>query len=201
MEHEYIMAEELFRTVSPPATAFDSEQLDRFNKVLQLLCTGQRDCIRIFRTLRYTRIRLYALQKILQGAVPAPEQISQLHFLEIAIGYIDTELELLNKYRDATDRNPPEGMLPWTGTLVELVELVYGMQEMGCIGCGDLPINEITAALGRFFGLEIKDSHCYNAYLDMKRRKNDSRTYFLDTRRERRNMRMWRDDEKERKRR
>ena len=35
----------------------------------------------------------------------------------------------------------------------------------------------------------------------MKRRKNDSRTYFLDKMRERLNLRMQRDDEKERERR
>lgn len=42
--------------------------------------------------------------------------------------------------------------------------------------------------------MEIKDRHCYGAYLDMKRRKNESRTYFLDKLCERLNLRMKRDD-------
>lgn len=72
---------------------------------------------------------------------------------------------------------------------------------MRCIDDGDTPINELFALFGGLFGIEIKESHCYNAYTDMKRRKNDSRTYFLDKMRERLNLRMQRDDEKERERR
>ncbi|WP_308573241.1 hypothetical protein [Parabacteroides distasonis] len=45
--------------------------------------------------------------------------------------------------------------------------------------------------------MEIKERNCYDAYLDMKRYKKDSRTYFLDKMRERLNLRKQRDDEKE----
>lgn len=94
-----------------------------------------------------------------------------------------------------------QGDFKWTGTLVELVELVYGLQEMGCINDGETSISELTVYFGRLLGMEIKDSHCYNAYSDMKRRKSESRTYFLDKLRERLNLRMQRDDERELKRR
>ena len=94
-----------------------------------------------------------------------------------------------------------KGGFKWTGTLVELVELVYGLQEMGCINDGETAISELTVYFGRLLGLEVKDSHCYNAYSDMKRRKSESRTYFLDKLRERLNLRMQRDDEKEMQRR
>lgn len=94
-----------------------------------------------------------------------------------------------------------KGGLKWTGSLVELVELVYGLQEMGCINDGCSDIKELTAYFGSLFGLEIKDSHCYNAYSDMKRRKSESRTYFLDKLRERLNLRMQRDDAREMQRR
>ena len=49
--------------------------------------------------------------------------------------------------------------------------------------------------------MDIKERNCYDAYLDMKRHKKDSRTYFLDKMCERLNLRMQRDDEKETKRR
>ena len=94
-----------------------------------------------------------------------------------------------------------KGGFQWTGTLVELVELVYGLQETGCINDGETAISELTVYFGRLLGMEIKDSHCYNAYSDMKRRKSESRTYFLDKLRERLNLRMQRDDERERQRR
>ncbi|WP_416980212.1 RteC domain-containing protein [Alistipes ihumii] len=89
----------------------------------------------------------------------------------------------------------------WTGTLVELVELVYVLQELRCINDGEIAINELAAFFSRIFGLEIKERDCYNTNEDIKRRKNDSRTYFLDKMRECLNLRMQCDDEKEMKRR
>lgn len=86
----------------------------------------------------------------------------------------------------------------WTGNAIELVELVYGLNEMGCINKGEMPINELAAFVGALLDLDIRD--CYSAYTDMKRRKNESRTYFLDKMRERLNKRMQQDDEKEKKR-
>ena len=91
--------------------------------------------------------------------------------------------------------------LKWTGSLVELIEIIYAFDEIKCINDGESSINELTTFFGQLFGIEIKDSACYNAYTDMKRRKNDSRTYFLDKLSQRLNLRMQRDDEKERLRR
>lgn len=181
------------------ATKAVTEELFReFDKALQSFCNEEQDRIVVFRTLRYTRIRLHVLRKHLPEDDASPHN-SQNRFLEIALGYINTELELLA--RDGCRAESPATRMRWTGTLVELVELIYGLQEMRCIDDGDTPINELFALFGGLFGIEIKESHCYNAYTDMKRRKNDSRTYFLDKMRERLNLRMQRDDEKERERR
>ena len=54
------------------------------------------------------------------------------------------------------------------------------------------------ASLQDFRG-RIKD--CYRFYIDIKRRKNESRTYFLDRMQEKLNERMLRDEEMERMRR
>lgn len=91
-----------------------------------------------------------------------------------------------------------KGTYQWTGSAIELVEMVYGLNEMGCLNSGETPIHELAAFMGTLFGVEVRD--CYSAYTDMKRRKNESRTYFLDKMRERLNKRMQQDDEKERKR-
>ena len=53
--------------------------------------------------------------------------------------------------------------------------------------------------LYKIFGVESKD--CYRFYTDIKRRKNESRTYFLDKMQEKLNERMLRDEEQERMRR
>lgn len=87
-----------------------------------------------------------------------------------------------------------KGSYKWTGNTIELVELVYGINEMRSINNGEAPIHELVAFLGAFFCIDIRD--CYSAYSDMKRRKNESRTYFLDKMRERLNKKMEREDEK-----
>ncbi|RXI23165.1 MAG: RteC protein, partial [Candidatus Amulumruptor caecigallinarius] len=53
--------------------------------------------------------------------------------------------------------------------------------------------------LYKIFGVESKD--CYRFYIDIKRRKNESRTYFLDKMQEKLNEKMLRDEEMERMRR
>jgi hypothetical protein len=83
----------------------------------------------------------------------------------------------------------------WTGSTVELVELIYGLTEMKSINNGVIPITELADFISSLFAIEIKD--CYSAYVDMKRRKNDSRTYYLDRMQERLNRRMLLDDERE----
>ena len=92
----------------------------------------------------------------------------------------------------------PSVIYQWTRNQVELVEIIYGLAEMECFNNGEVQINELASYIGKLFGVEIKD--CYHTYIDIKRRKNDSRTYFLDKLRERLNLRMQRDDEKKRKR-
>lgn len=92
-----------------------------------------------------------------------------------------------------------KGSYQWTGNAIELVELAYGLNETGCLNDGETPIHELATFMGALFGIDVRD--CYSAYTDMKRRKNESRTYFLDKMRERLNRRMQQDDERERKRR
>lgn len=89
--------------------------------------------------------------------------------------------------------------LQWTGNVIDLVELIYGIYEMGCINNGEMPLKQLAPLLYRNFGIEAKD--CYRFYTDIKRRKNESRTYFLDKMQEKLNERMLRDEEMERMRR
>lgn len=59
-------------------------------------------------------------------------------------------------------------------------------------------MNELAGFFSEIFGIRLDARNLYDAYADIKHRKNDSRTYFLDKMRERLNLRMQRDDEKER---
>lgn len=98
-------------------------------------------------------------------------------------------------------RQDEAAAMQWTGSTAELVELIYGLDEMKLINGGETGIKELLARFCRMFGVEIKENQCYNTYADIKRRKNESRTYFFDRAAERLNRRMMRDEEAERKRR
>lgn len=89
--------------------------------------------------------------------------------------------------------------LQWTGNAIDLVELIYGINEMGCINNGNMPLKQLAPLLYKIFGVKAKD--CYRLYIDIKRRKNESRTYFLDKMQEKLNEKMLRDEEMERMRR
>ena len=64
---------------------------------------------------------------------------------------------------------------------------------------GNMPLKQLAPLLYKIFGVESKD--CYRFYIDIKRRKNESRTYFLDKMQEKLNEKMLRDEEMERMRR
>ena len=89
--------------------------------------------------------------------------------------------------------------LQWTGNAIDLVELIYGINEMGCINNGEMPLKQLAPLLYQIFGIEAKD--CYRFYIDIKRRKNESRTNFLDRMQKKLNRKILHDEELERMRR
>ena len=99
--------------------------------------------------------------------------------------------------KDDTPADAPP--MRWTGKASDLVELIYGVSEMGCINGGEASLKEIAAYFYKVFGVQAKG--CYNIYNDIKMRKNESRTYFLDRAAEKVNRRMLLDEERERMRR
>lgn len=184
------------RLVESAIKVVSEDLLRDFDDMLRSFCDGEKNRKTIFRILRYVRIRLHVLCE----SVPkedTPENRTQVRFLHIVIGYIDTELDILNHYGDTC----PASNRRWTGATVELVELIYALHEMKRIDDGETAMNELAGFLGGIFGMQIDAQSLYNAYTDIKRRKGESRTYFLDKMREHLNLRMQRDDEKEKARR
>ena len=178
-----------------------TEELFRdFDNTLRTLCDEEDDCKAVFRTLRYARIRLHVLCGCISKE-ETPESHTQIRFLHIVIGYIDTELEILNRYGDTYPLKPHVCKRRWTGAVVELVELIYALHEMKRIDDGEIAMNELAGFFGEWFNIRLDARSLYDAYTDIKRRKGESRTYFLDKLRERLNLRLQRDDEKERERR
>ncbi len=188
------------RLVESAIKAVTEELFRDFDNTLRTLCDEEDDRKPVFRTLRYARIRL----RVLCGYISkeeTPESRTQIRFLHIVIGYIDTELEILNRYGDTYSPKPHVCKRRWTGAVVEIVELIYALHEMKRIDDGEIAMNELAGFFGELFGIRLDARNLYDAYTDIKRRKGDSRTYFLDKLRERLNLRMQCDDEKEQERR
>ena len=188
------------RLVETAIKAVTEELFRDFDNTLRTLCDEEDDRKAVFRTLRYARIRLHVLCGYISKE-EASESDTQIRFLHIVIGYIDTELEILNRYGDTYSPKPHVCKRRWTGAVVEIVELIYALHEMKRIDDGEIAMNELAGFFGELFGIRLDARNLYDAYTDIKRRKGDSRTYFLDKLRERLNLRMQRDDEKEQERR
>lgn len=126
--------------------------------------------------------------------------VARIMAMEMLYAFLSVKrTHLQNRNEDlSTELLKVKGSYKWTGSAIELVEMAYGLNEMGCINNGEIPIHELAAFIGTLLSIDIRD--CYSAYTDMKRRKNESRTYFLDKMRERLNKKMQQDDEKERRR-
>ena len=177
---------EEFKTIISSCSTNEQEQKasENFMKRIIDLCDAEDDAISLFRILRYTRFRLQTLQAVflMDGK---GKNVSEL------LCVIDTELKLLKMRMQgllSTLPVKPTEKLRWTGKATDLVELLYALDTCDCINDGEIGIEELADAFSEIFGIEIKN--CYNVYMNMKRRKDDSRTYFLDELREELNKRM-----------
>ena len=166
------------------------------------LYTDNRNKQDLFFVLTYTEVELQSLSKHNRRNSFKNTELSQnSSCLRKAILFIHNILRNLQMYQQCISlptsnlktTKSSDLKYQWTGSVVEIVELIYGFIEMRSINNGETPITELASFVSEQFGIEIKD--CYSAYVDIKRRKNDSRTYYLDKMRERLNYRMELDDE------
>lgn len=123
-----------------------------------------------------------------------------LTFIRKMLKHLTNQVPLLSSaFTSPKEKAINPTLLRWTGNAVDLVEIIYALDEMHCINEGEVPIGELASFFYTLFGVESKD--CYRFYTDIKHRKNDNRTYFLSKMQEKLNQRMRRDDEKEMQRR
>lgn len=200
MDYQTLTECDFFRFVSQNTEAAKIRiAYDEFSQTIFHSYVEAGNPYRLLFALIYAEVELQSLHDTLSD-----EKDGKAAYLKKALALVRRMLENLQTQvpqLSAIPLNNSPSPFRWTGSLVELIEVIYALDEMGCINDGQNDIKELTAFFGSQLGMEIKDSHCYNAYTDMKRRKSESRTYFLDRMRERLNLRMQRDDTKERARR
>jgi hypothetical protein len=172
-----------------------------FIKTVFDLCTGSVSRYELLFAMTYTETELQSLCECCRLNPDINKESDPcflytrkaLSFIRHTLKHMQTPMSPVSTSENINQ--PPAAPYRWTGSTVELVELIYGLIEMRSIHNGETPIAELANFISLQFGIEIKD--CYSAYVDIKRRKNDSRTYYLDKMRERLNRRMHLDDERE----
>lgn len=174
-----------------------------FIKAIFDLCTGSASKYELLFAMTYTETELQSLCECVRPNTEKNKEFDPCFlYTRKALLFIHRTLANIQRHQmpplSASNNKShvsPLSNYRWTGSAVELVELIYGLVEMRCINNGETPITELANFISTQFGIEIKD--CYSAYVDMKRRKNESRTYYLDKMRERLNRRMNLDDERD----
>ena len=135
------------------------------------VCGCKNGKLTAYATLSFTEIELKSLMKGENGANAC---------IEKAVSLI-AEMQGLVRQMPVEDmkQSAVSGQLKWTGDIVNLVELVYGLVEMGCVNDGNVSIEKLGNALFGLFGLEPKPYS--RAYTTIKRRVKDNggRAYFL----------------------
>lgn len=203
MEHLILTETSFFRQIAECACNGEmQESYNGFIAEVVSLCSGMANPAEIFFALSFAETELQYHK--------AMQDMDNSHgvYVRKALFFVRKMLKHLGtihceqmRLPQATQRKEKAHTPPiqWTGNAIDLVEMIYGINEMGCINDGNIPLKELAPILYSFFGVNSKD--CYRFYTDIKRRKNESRTYFLDRMQEKLNERMRHDDELERMRR
>lgn len=90
-------------------------------------------------------------------------------FLEDKLYYINNNIPIATK----TNTN-----LKWTGSRVDMVELIYALHAQKVFNHGNTDIKELANLFGQVFDINIEEG-IYRSYLDIKARKTE-RTKFLN---------------------
>lgn len=164
-------------------------------KILELCNATDMNFTDMIFTLHHTNIELTALQEITEE-----KNTETLLYIKKAVLFTQTGIDYLNSSQSLENRSSEKPAVvhskikKWSAKIIHLVEIVYALDTMKCVDDGDGTLEELSAYISRHWGVEIKN--CFNAYVDIKKRKGESRTYFLDELSRRLNERMRQDDEK-----
>lgn len=205
MEYLILTETDFFRLIGNPGSTGLGTAYNEFTTTVVSLCKERESVCRTVFALSYAETELQYHDAMQETDSSRSIYVRKaLSFVRKMLKYYQVRLHRggASEGGEKTNQRQEEAAaMRWTGSTAELVELIYGLDEMKLINGGETGIKELLARFCRMFGVEIKENQCYNTYADIKRRKNESRTYFFDRAAERLNRRMMRDEEAERKRR
>lgn len=151
-----------------------------FIQYIYELCSNT-DYYNLFFILHHTEIELECLHRKVNAISEHQELVSYIHKAMTFTKKILHQLECRNPLFFATN-NHQDAPSPyqWTGTSVELVEMVYALCESGCINGGNITLKDVFSRFEKIFSIDIKESSSLYSSIKRRKSKSDSRTYFLD---------------------
>ena len=202
----FLLAEtDFFRRINEAGDCNMEKAYTAFATQVIELCIGSPDTNRTIIALAYIEIELqhHPVRNLPEEKKEIANYVSKaLSFVRKMQKFLAApQVPPLIPIQTSTDNTNENTVSPlqWTGNTLDLVELIYGLSEMGCIDNGETPLKVLAPALYEFFGLDTKE--CYRYYSAIKLRKNPSRTYFIDKMQKKLNEKIRRDEELERMRR
>lgn len=97
-------------------------------------------------------------------------KVAKLKASDELINYLENQINGLKK-TGKIQQDKTKSKLHWSGTKVDLIELIYALYFKKVINNGNIEIKEIAFELSRMFNIEINDN-LYRTFTDIKNRKN-----------------------------
>ncbi|WP_159516894.1 RteC domain-containing protein [Sunxiuqinia indica] len=102
---------------------------------------------------------------------------SMIRANEMLIDYITGELRKLDSSEDLADTTPVSSLY-WTGSKIDVAEIIYALYFAKVINGGKVTIRELAEVFSRFFNLDLTND-VYRYYAEIRQRKINQ-TKFLD---------------------
>ena len=104
-------------------------------------------------------------------------QVAILIGSDMLVNYLERKIDEINDKNGAANFRDPINY-SWSGSKIDLVELIYALKHSGLINNGNTEVKELATHLGKVFNIELEDN-IYRIYQDIKLRKT-VRTKFLN---------------------
>ena len=87
---------------------------------------------------------------------------------DMLTSYLENKLDELNG--TTTGYNPMNNKITWTGTKIEMAEMIYGLHYKQMLNNGNIDIKEIARGFSIAFNIDIDEKTLYRCLQDIKKR-------------------------------
>jgi len=105
-------------------------------------------------------------------------EVANLICADMLINYLENKIDEIDN-QNGTIHYGQQINYSWSGTKIDLVELIYALKHSKLINNGNTDVKELATHIGKIFNMELDDS-IYRIYQDIKVRKT-VRTKFLNS--------------------